>query len=193
MIDEIYFLTTNQAKYRDLAKMFESLNLGLKQHNIELSELQLMQGEEIVKHKLQQAKRVLPNQRVIVDDRGFNIQALRGFPGPLVKPVLYSLGIEGLLQLMKDQADRRASFISAIGFYDGKKDHYFFDEEFGQVTTSPRGNNLHGWTELLYIFEPDAFPNKTLAELSSVEWERRVFAQTRNDCRKQLIKFLENR
>jgi XTP/dITP diphosphohydrolase len=186
----IYFITTNTAKYKGLAKRFKSLDVELKQHEAELSELQLMSSKKIIKHKLQQAKKLLPNKKVLVDDRGFYIQAFNGFPGPLVKPVLQTIGIQGLLQLMKGQSNRQASFISAIGYYEGKKDHYFFDEEVGQVVLTPKGSQLRGWTELLHIFSPTTFPQKTLAELSDEEWDKHIDTQARNDCRKQLIDFL---
>lgn len=186
----IYFITTNAAKYKGLAKRFTSLDIELKQHDAELSELQLMKGEAIIQHKLQQAKKLLPNKKVLVDDRGFYIKALHGFPGPLIKPVLQTIGINGLLQLMNDQSDRQVSFISAIGYFDGQKDHYFFDEEVGQIVLTPKGEHLHGWTELLHIFSPATFPKKTLAKLSSEEWDRHINTQAENDCRKQLIDFL---
>lgn len=187
---KIYFITTNTAKYKGLAKRFKSLDIELEQHDAELSELQLMKGKAIIKHKLQQAKKLLPNKKVLVDDRGFYIKALQGFPGPLVKPVLQTVGIQGLLQLMQDKPDRQASFISAIGYYDGKKDHYFFDEEGGQIVLTPKGSHLRGWTELLYIFSPATFSKKTLDELSNEEWDKHVDIQSQNDCRKQLIDFL---
>lgn len=191
-MNPIYFVTTNQTKYQGLAKRFAMLDFELKQHQAELSELQLMEGKNIIKHKLQQAKKILPNKKVLVDDRGFYIQALNGFPGPLAKPVLQTLGIQGLLQLMNGKTDRQASFISAIGFFDGKQDHYFFDEELGKIVIEPRGDNLRGWTKLLLIFAPSTFPDKTLAELTAEEWDQHVGIRAENDCRKQLIEFLNN-
>lgn len=190
-MQELFFVTTNQAKFDSLARRFQQLPIALKQHSTELNELQLMTGEAIIRHKLQQAKKLLPGKAVLVDDRGFSIPALNGFPGPLVKPVLQTLGIGGILKLMEDQTDRRASFISTLGLFDGQQDHYFMDEEPGVIVHEPRGENLRGWTELLLIYSPAEFPGKTLAEISNEEWHQHIASQTKNDCRRQLMEFLQ--
>ena len=49
------------------------------------------------------------------------------------------------------------------------------DEE-GFIIDEPRGDNLHGWTELLYIYGHPSFPGRSLAELNNEEWQEYLTA-----------------
>lgn len=77
---------------------------------------------------------------------------------------------------MQGETDRRAIFSFAVGYFDGVKDHFFVADEEGFITDSARGSNLHGWTELLYIYGHPSFPGRSLAELSDEEWGRYLAA-----------------
>lgn len=72
---------------------------------------------------------------------------------------------------MSEEADRRAIFSFAIGYFDGVNDHIFIANEEGFITDAPRGDSLHGWTELLYIYGHPSFPGRSLAELNDNEWQ----------------------
>ena len=77
---------------------------------------------------------------------------------------------------MQGETDRRAIFSYAICYYDGVKDHIFVADEEGFIVDKPRGDNLHGWTELLYIYGHPGFPGRSLAELSDDEWRKYLTA-----------------
>jgi XTP/dITP diphosphohydrolase len=108
---------------------------------------------------------------LVVDDRGFFVPALNGFPGPFVKLLLNSFGIKGLVKLMDGEEDRRAVFSSAVGYFDGQEDRIFVSDEVGTVLEKPAGDNTRGWSDLLYIYSPSTFPGKSLAELSDSQWQ----------------------
>lgn len=63
-------------------------------------------------------------------------------------------------------------FSFAVGYFDGEKDHIFVANEEGFIVDEPRGDNLHGWTELLYIYGHPSFPGRSLAELNDEEWQK---------------------
>ena len=132
--------------------------------------------QTIAKSKLAQAKKAFPNKRLIVDDRGFFIPALKGFPGPFVKLLLDSFSYPGIIKLMQGETDRRAIFSFAVGYFDGEKDHIFVADEEGFIIDEPHGDNLHGWTELLYIYGHPSFPGRSLAELNNEEWQEYLAA-----------------
>lgn len=129
-----------------------------------------MDIRKITEAKLIQAKRAFPGKRLVVDDRGFFIPALGGFPGPFVKLLLDSFSYKGLIKLMAGETDRRAVFSFGLGYFDGKSDVILTADEVGFIIDEPRGDNLHGWTELLYVYGYDTFPGKSLAELNDDEW-----------------------
>jgi len=172
----IYFITSNQRKFTSLQKLLQPLGIDLQQLDYDFDEGRGLDIQTIAKSKLSQAKKVFPNKRLIVDDRGFFIPALKGFPGPFVKLLLDSFSYPGIIKLMQGETDRRAIFSFAVGYFDGEKDHIFVADEEGFIIDEPRGDNLHGWTELLYIYGHPRFPGRSLAELNNEEWQEYLTA-----------------
>ena len=171
-----YFITSNQRKFTSLQKLLQPLGIVLHQLHYDFDEGRGLDIQTIAKSKLSQAKKVSPNKRLIVDDRGFFIPALKGFPGPFVKLLLDSFSYPGIIKLMQGETDRRAMFSFTVGYFDGEKDHIFVADEEGFIIDEPRGDNLHGWTELLYIYGHSSFPGHSLAELNDEEWKEYLTA-----------------
>ena len=172
----IYFITSNHQKFTSLQKLLQPLGIDLQQLDYDFDEGRGLDIQTIAKSKLAQAKKAFPNKRLIVDDRGFFIPALKGFPGPFVKLLLDSFSYPGIIKLMQGETDRRAIFSFAVGYFDGEKDHIFVADEEVFIIDEPRGNNLHGWTELLYIYGHPSFPGRSLAELNDEEWKEYLAA-----------------
>ena len=172
----IYFITSNQRKFTSLQRLLQPLGINLQQLDYDFDEGRGLDIQTIAKGKLAQAKKAFPNKRLIVDDRGFFIPALKGFPGPFVKLLLDSFSYPGIIKLMQGETDRRAIFSFAVGYFDGKEDHIFVADEEGFIIDEPRGDNLHGWTELLYIYGHPSFPGRSLAELNNEEWQEYLTA-----------------
>ena len=171
-----YFITSNQRKFASLQRLLQPLGIDLRQLDYDFDEGRGLDIQTIAKSKLSQAKKVFPNKRLIVDDRGFFIPALKGFPGPFVKLLLDSFSYPGIIKLMHGETDRRALFSFAVGYFDGEKDHIFVADEEGFIIDESRGDNLHGWTELLYIYGHPSFPGRSLAELNDEEWQEYLAA-----------------
>ena len=172
----IYFITSNHQKFTSLQKLLQPLGIDLQQLDYDFDEGRGLDIQTIAKSKLAQAKKAFPNKRLIVDDRGFFIPALKGFPGPFVKLLLDSFSYPGIIKLMQGETDRRAIFSFTVGYFDGEKDHIFVADEEGFIIDEPRGDNLHGWTELLYIYGHPSFPGRSLAELNNEEWKEYLAA-----------------
>ena len=172
----IHFITSNHQKFASLQKLLQPLGVDLQQLDYDFDEGRGLDIQTIAKSKLAQAKKAFPGKRLIVDDRGFFIPALKGFPGPFVKLLLDSFSYPGIIKLMQNETDRRALFSFAVGYFDGKEDHIFVADEEGFIIDEPRGDNLHGWTELLYIYGHPSFPGRSLAELNDEEWKEYLAA-----------------
>ena len=172
----IHFITSNHQKFASLQKLLHPLGVDLRQLHYDFDEGRGLDIQTIAKSKLAQAKKAFPNKRLIVDDRGFFIPALKGFPGPFVKLLLDSFSYPGIIKLMQGETDRRALFSFAVGYFDGEKDHIFVADEEGFIIDEPRGDNLHGWTELLYIYGHPRFPGRSLAELNDEKWKEYLTA-----------------
>ena len=172
----IHFIASNHQKFTSLQKLLQPLGVDLQQLDYDFDEGRGLDIQTIAKSKLSQAKKAFSNKRLIVDDRGFFIPALKGFPGPFVKLLLDSFSYPDIIKLMQDETDRRAIFSFAVGYFDGEKDHIFVADEEGFIIDEPRGDNLHGWTELLYIYGHPSFPGRSLAELNDEEWKEYLAA-----------------
>ncbi|WOF17361.1 XTP/dITP diphosphatase [Methanoplanus sp. FWC-SCC4] len=96
---------------------------------------------------------------LIVDDTGFYISSLNGFPGAYAAFVLDTIGMEGILRLMENQENRCAYFETAIAYADEDGVLIFRGRVEGSITTGPRGSEGFGYDP---IFEVSG---KTFAEI----------------------------
>lgn len=190
MANPIYLVTTNKRKYEEYKEIIETQGVALKQYDAELVEPQSTDEMYIIEHKLMQAKKMLPGRRVLVDDRGFNVPALNGFPGPMLKLVLKSVGVDGFVSLMRGKQDRRAEFVTSLGYFDGRDDSFFQTKEEGFLLEAPKGDNLRGWNELLYIYGYKSKPGKSLAEYTDAEWDAYLKELNDSDVMKQFLRHL---
>ncbi|HEY4161229.1 MAG TPA: non-canonical purine NTP pyrophosphatase [Candidatus Saccharimonadales bacterium] len=187
MTDAIYFVTTNKRKYEEYKELVEAQGVVLEQCDAELIEPQTTDEMFIIEHKLEQAKKMFPGKRVLVDDRGFNIPALNGFPGPMVKLTLKTIGVDGFIRLMQGKSDRRAEFVTSLGYFDGRDDSFFQTKEEGFLLETSKGNNLRGWNELLYIYGYKSNPGRSLAEYTDAEWDAYLIELNDGDAMKQFL------
>ena len=190
MTKEIFLVTSNPRKVEDYNRRLDNSNYIIKNVSLDLNEGRSLDIKEIAELKLAQAKTLYPNERIIVEDQGFCIPALNNFPGPFVKVFLNSIGTKGLLKLMEGMEDRRANFVSVLAYFDGEKDHYFYDYEKGFLINEEKGSNIRGWTEILYIYGRETFPDRSLAELNDQEWESYLIDIEKNDFIEEFKTFL---
>ena len=92
---------------------------------------------------------------LIVDDTGFSIDALNGFPGPYAAYVLNTIGNTGILKLMEGVTDRRARFTTAIAYADEQGIQVFTGTIEGRITTSPRGSGGFGYDPIFEVGTTD--------------------------------------
>jgi XTP/dITP diphosphohydrolase len=129
---------------------------------LEIPELRSNDVGEIARGKARYAYSQL-NTPLIVDDTGFFITALGGFPGPYAAYVLNSIGNTGILKLMEGISDRTARFTTGIAYADDHGLEVFTGTLEGKIAHDPRGKNGFGYDPIFEIGE------MTLAEISLPE------------------------
>jgi XTP/dITP diphosphohydrolase len=139
---------------------------------------------------MEHARKLFPGKKLIIDDRGFFIPALNGFPGAFLKQTITTIGAIGFARLIREEEDKTAKFSSVLGYFDGEEEHYFVDEETGHLVNEPRGDNLHGWSEILKVYCGPKFSDRTLAELSDQEWEEYLSFVGKTDHFSMLVEYL---
>ena len=119
---------------------------------------------EIARAAAVEANRAL-GRAVVVDDTGFFIDALNGFPRAYPAFVLETIGRRGILRLMEGVEDRRARFVTAVAYCDGLQVKSFVGTMEGRIARDERGTGGFGYDP---IFIPEGH-DSTYAELSLEE------------------------
>jgi non-canonical purine NTP pyrophosphatase (RdgB/HAM1 family) len=157
------FITSNQDKADYLAKM---LGVNLEHQKIELDEIQSVDLDEIVTHKVKQAYEIT-HKPVLVEDVALKFNALDGLPGPFIKFFVDAPdGLEKLCRIIDSFDDRSARAECVFGYYDGDRLELFHGGLDGTIAQNPRGSGGFGWDK---IFEPEGYGRRTRAELNAEE------------------------
>ena len=157
-------VTSNAGKAAEVEAFFGGL-LEVDHIILDVPEHRSSDVAEIAREKARYAFGQL-NTPLIVDDTGFFIDALDGFPGPYAAYVLNTIGNAGILKLMEGISARNARFTTGIAYADNRGIQVFTGTLEGSITLRPRGNNGFGYDP---IFETG---KKTLAEISMEEKSR---------------------
>lgn len=168
----VNFVTTNKGKIATLQRYFDTLGIKvpINQCEIDIIEPQADTATEVAKAKAQTAFEIL-HQPVLVDDSSFHIAALGGFPGPYIKFMLSTIGIEGIMNFMEGKSDRSAYFLSSLVYIDADGNKHVFEDESYTGTladTIVEVEHPRAWGDLHKVFIPTG-TNKVLAELSDDE------------------------
>jgi non-canonical purine NTP pyrophosphatase (RdgB/HAM1 family) len=178
-MQQVTFITGNQKKADYLANY---LGHPVEHIKVDLDEIQSLDLNEIVRHKVRQAYAQV-KKPVLVEDVALEFKALGRLPGPLVKWFIEELGLDGLCALV-DGKDRTAVARCVFGYFDGTEEKYFESSLEGTVPEKPSGSGGYGWDP---IFIPKGY-TVTRAELSS-EDDRKTYLQIKPF--EQLKQFLQ--
>lgn len=176
MARTIIFATGNKGKVATMQRHLDRLSVDAKviQKNLELEEIQADTATKVALAKARQAYKTLKTP-ILVDDSSFHITVLRGFPGPYIKFMLSTVGVDGIIEFMQGKTDRSAYFLSSLVFIDEKgKEHVFSDQPYqgtitDEIDRSPAVTTI--WSDLYYIFKPDG-SDKVLAHMTHEDHAR---------------------
>jgi XTP/dITP diphosphohydrolase len=165
-MDKIVFVTHNKGKIETAKEKLKDVNFVT--YDYELSEPRSDDISLISKVKVMEAYEIVKCPCISMDS-GFIIDSLNGFPKAFVNFALDTIGITGILKLMKGKKNRKCRFTECLSYYDGVNLHQFYGYHEGHLATSIRGNDTDKkWSSLWYIFMPYGY-KKTLAEMSDLE------------------------
>ncbi len=168
----IKFITSNQGKIKTLNKSLNSLNANAVVEGINLDIIE-PQADNVKEVSLIKAKKAfeLLKQPVLVEDGGFEVETLNGFPGVYTKFMLTTIGVDGLLDLMKGKSNRKAKFVSCTTYIDENGKVHQFDRIGGEgLITQEKSKNKSdiAWSDIWYVFYEENL-GKTFADCSEDE------------------------
>jgi XTP/dITP diphosphohydrolase len=155
------FVTSNENKLREAA---EILGMDLHRADVDVPEIQSLDFEEVAAAKALAACEALgnPSYPVIVDDSGLAVAAWGGFPGPLTRWLMKSVGNAGLLRMLAAEQDRSANAVCVVAVADAADSvRVFRGVVEGEIAREPRGEGGFGFDP---IFVPEG-QNRTYAEM----------------------------
>jgi XTP/dITP diphosphohydrolase len=159
---EIYFASSNPNKYREIEPILRQYSIISHFAKMSLQEIQSESVVRIARTKSTHAFEYI-QKPVIIEDDGFYICSLNGFPGQYSSFVYETLGNKGLLKLMENKTDRNAYFLSVIAYNDGHTSKMFTGKTQGVLSGYATDG---GWG-----FDPIFVPKnsiKTYGELSQL-------------------------
>ena len=120
---------------------------------LELEEIQSLDAKVIAEHKLRQALSKHEGE-FFIEDTSLYLECLNGFPGPLIKWFLETLGAEGIYNLVDKYENNKVVVKSLVGYARKKNKEVsitFFEAADKGEIVSPRGDLDFGWGP---IFQP---------------------------------------
>jgi non-canonical purine NTP pyrophosphatase (RdgB/HAM1 family) len=182
-LEDLVFVTSNLGKLREAEAV---LGRPLDHSDLDLPELQTLDLMEVVRGKAKTAwERV--ERPVLVEDTGLELAGLGGFPGPLVRWLLASVGAEGICRVARCFDDPRVTARCLVCATDGSVEVFGEGVVEGTITSTPRGVGGFGWDS---VFVPSAGDGRSYGEMSDQEKNR---ISHRHKAFVALRKALENR
>ncbi len=156
----IYLVTKNEHKYIEARKVLNEYGINLAMAPIGKLEVQSDDLKEVAWRAALKAYSEL-KKPVVVDDSGLFIDELKGFPGVYSNYVYRTIGIEGILKLLKGVKNRKACFKTAIAAIVPPLDIIIEESVCGEIAEEPRGTGGFGYDP---IFIPEGC-KRTFAEM----------------------------
>ncbi|MFC1691113.1 non-canonical purine NTP pyrophosphatase [Nanoarchaeota archaeon] len=163
----IHLVTHNPNKVREFKLILEP-KVNVEQVDFDYLELRSDDPEEIAKLGAKQMADKY-EKIIVVEDSGFFIEKLDGFPGTCSAYVHKKIGLKGIIALMKNfdsKEDRKCQYKSAIGFCEPcGEPRSFLGTEKGIVANEIHKGNGWGHDPIFIPLEKDNPDKKTYAEI----------------------------
>jgi XTP/dITP diphosphohydrolase len=170
-------MSSNANKYREMKQVLNQYGIASRFVKMSVQEIQSESVYRIAEAKSTSAFEHL-QKPVIIEDDGFYIGSLKGFPGQYSSFISKTIGNQGLLKLMDNVKNRNAYFLSVIGYNDGHTSRLFSGKTHGTLSRSATDG---GWG-----FDPIFVPKntcKTYGELSQLN-RKSVFSHRQKSIEK---------
>jgi len=160
---EVIFVTSNNGKVRNAAAALKPFGIRVRQVSVDLIESRAEDPAEIAMEKAKQAFKLL-RKPVIVEDSGFFIESLGGFPMTHIKYSLKTLGTKNILKMLKGIRNRKAEWRMTLAFvYGNGRTKSFTFVEKGVIAKSLRPVKRPMMSDYWRLYVPTMIPGNTKA------------------------------
>ena len=135
----LYYVTGNQNKIAVAKQFLDPDGVDFHPHPLELTEIQSHSIKEIARDKAQKAYKKLQHP-LFVNDHGWSITALNGFPGAYMKYMNEWLLPQDFLNLMQDKKEREVFLTEVICYIDEHGLKIFSEKYYGKMLHEVQGD-----------------------------------------------------
>lgn len=175
-------VTGNRGKLEEARRI---VGPGLEAVEVDLPEIQELDVRAVLEAKGEEAWRRL-GRPLVVEETSFELEALNGFPGPLVKWMLEAVGAEGIARTALALGDARARARCSLLYRDGAGSRIAEGLVAGRVVLPPRGQGGFGW-------DPIFFPEGEETTFGELPAERKDALSHRGRAFRELLRLLASR
>ena len=161
-LDDLVFVTSNLGKLREVEAV---LDCKLDHRALDLPEIQSLDLQEVVAGKAAMAWERL-HRPVVVEDTSLELAGMGGFPGPLVRWLLASVGPAGICRIAHCFGDSRATVRCLVCATDGATEVFGEGVVEGAITATPVGRRGFGWDA---TFMPEGSGGRTYGQMETDE------------------------
>ena len=166
-MNTIWFITSNRGKFQEASRKLADSKIKVVQKNLGYPEIQANSLEDVARFGVECLQDKV-DQPFFLEDAGLFIESLHGFPGVYSSYVYNTIGLQGILALLKKTptSERTACFRSVIAYKEPKESsQYFIGECSGRITLEERGSQGFGY-DPLFIPQDNS---RTFAEMHTEE------------------------
>ncbi|MEK6984767.1 MAG: RdgB/HAM1 family non-canonical purine NTP pyrophosphatase [Candidatus Thermoplasmatota archaeon] len=161
------FYTTNKGKATELARQVEPFGYTVRQDASGYPEVQADTLREVADAGATWLLTQGAQPPFLLEDSGLFVEGLNGFPGVYSRHALDTIGIDGILRLLRDASSRRAHFASCLLLVEPGGARLPFEGHCdGAIATAPSGAGGFGFDP---IFLPDEGDGRTFAAMAGTE------------------------
>ena len=142
-MEKVFFATGNEGKLAEMRPKFEERGLELEQVEVDVPEIDAMDVETVAERKARDSLEAsdIEDELLIVEDTGFFVESIGGFPGAEAAFFAGTAGAEKVLNLLEDEDDRSAYFKTAIAVIEEDNVEIFTGKMEGRVPEKKTGES----------------------------------------------------
>jgi XTP/dITP diphosphohydrolase len=192
----IYFATSNAGKVTNAQAALKPFGILVKQLKVDLVESRAEDPAEIALEKAKQAYTKY-KKPLMVEDSGFFIEALGGFPMTHIKFSLKTMGVDGILRAMRGAKSRACEWRMTVAYVYGPGKHKTFTfVEKGVIAHKPHPVLRPMMSDYWRLYVPkmlSAKNTKALSDMSEGEMTEWMAYFSKNNQFLKLGKWLARR
>lgn len=174
--EDLYFVTSNDAKYRTGVNVFGP-EITLERTHVDVDEIQSTDPDVVVERKANAAfERV--GDPVLVDDFSLFMDGLNRFPGPLIKHLLMETGLRGL-EGLASVADEGCTMRCTAAIHDGETVLVTHGELRGTLRLPTDPSDGSADMPVSTVFVPDGY-ERPVADLDVPTHRYRAYSKLRD-------------